>query len=174
MTWPCLHPKPGLWASGRAAHRREHQRPPCCCLVHRSHLLQSMGWMEIKATQKTEGSMRCHKLRSQHLSPRRPSSWQLRRAPSVPLKSHAAAEETRRPGHMEPLKARQKLQGQRSAGFTFLRGPNKSFFPPCFPGEMPVRIVTVLNCWWYMRAHCKGLLFLEELWGGHFQQCVRA
>lgn len=55
MTWPCLHPKPGSWASGRAAHRREHQRALCCCLVHRSHLLQSMGWMEIKAIQKTEG-----------------------------------------------------------------------------------------------------------------------
>lgn len=90
--------------------------------------------------------MRCRKLWSRHLSPRRLCSWQLRGAPPIPLKSHAAVEETRRPGRMEPLKARQKLQGQHGAGFTFLRGPNKSAFPPSIPGEMAVWIVTVLNC----------------------------
>lgn len=60
--------------------------------------------------------------------------------------SRTAIERTRSPNHTKPLKTRQKLQGQHGAGFTFLRGPNKSSFPPSFPEEMAVWVVAVLNC----------------------------
>lgn len=79
-----------------------------------------------------------------------------------------------RPPHcMKPPGAVPKLQALHGTGFTFLRGPNTFSFPPPVPGEMAVWIITVLNCW-YMRAHCKGLLFLDWVGGGPFQQCVRA
>lgn len=65
-----------------------------------------------------------------------PCSWQQRGPPKLPRRQarRSGIQSTR-----EHREVRRKLFGQPGARFTFLRGPNKSFFPPSLSPERGLR-----------------------------------